>query len=211
MADIVINMDAEVARQRIFTSELEEIEQSRYLNFVEHFPSANFYANTMDALQSYQEDQKIKLPAWFLTYRSTLAEAYAGADDLALQFASFTDQFHVGSPRRRQLSDMWYTLSLPGLPKGKKERNILLKGSPSIKLFPIAVDIVDDRYQLGINLNKDDTRIYEYHIEDVQASFSNGEDISVSLFPVFASPGDLLSRIQNIRHEGHIDTSAASP
>lgn len=211
MAEVVINMNAKTARRRILDSELSEIEKTMYSAFVDNFPDANFYYNPLDILKIYQENQCIKLPEWFLNYRTTLAEAYAGADNLSLQFSSFTDKFHVGSPRRRTLSSIWYTLSMPGLPKGDKERNVFLHGSDSVRVFPIALDENDEQSQLGINLRADDTRIYEYHTEDLQASFANQEDISVNLFPVFASPGDMLSRIQTIRHDGQTERSLALP
>lgn len=79
-------------------AELDEQETADYSAFIDHFPKAIFFANTREALDDFQKDQRIKLPAWFLTYRETLAEAYAGADDLAVQFSSFTGRFHVGSP-----------------------------------------------------------------------------------------------------------------
>ena len=204
MSDPAIDLSPEQARQNIREAQLPEQEARLYSAFVDHFPEALFFANTEEAMADYQEGQGVTLPSWFLQYRLTLAEAYAGADDLAIQFSSFTDAFHVGSPRRKKLDRLWYTLSLPGLPRGKKQRNIYLKGSSELQLFPIAVDIEDDRYQLGINLNETDTRIYEYHVEDIEAAFAAKEDIAISVMPVFASPGDMLSRIARIQHEGQV-------
>lgn len=204
MSDPIIHLTAEQARQSIEDAQLTAQESKLYSMFVDHFPDALFFANTEEALSDYQKEQRVQLPSWFLLHRLTLAEAYADAADLAIQFASFTDAFDVGSPRWKDLNDIWYTLNMLGLPRSKQQRNIYLKGSPELRLFPIAVDVEDSRYQLGINLDEADTRIYEYHVEDIEAAFAAKEDIAISVMPVFASPGDMLSRIARIQHDGQV-------
>ena len=92
---------------------------------------------------------------------------------------------------KKTVGGSWYTLSLPGLPRRKKDRQMYLRTEEGLHLFPIAVNVDDTAYQLGINLLGEDTRIFEYHVEDIEAAFSAGKPVSVNVIPVYQSPGDL--------------------
>lgn len=202
MTEVVILLTAAEARERVLKAGWPAEEAAAHLAFVNAFPDAEFFANTEEILEEYQQEQRVRLPAWFLLARRTLAEAYAGAQDLALQFDGFTDHFNVGSALKKTVGNSWFTLSLPGLPKRKKDRQMYLRTEEGLHLFPIAVNVDDDAYQLGINLLGEDTHIYAYHVEDIEAAFNAGEPVAENVFPVFASPGDLLSHVVRIRHEG---------
>lgn len=202
MTEVVILLTAAEARERVLQAGWPAEEAAAHLAFVDAFPDAEFFANTEEILEEVQQEQRVRLPEWFLLARRTLAEAYAGAQDLALQFDGFTDRFSVGSALKKTVGSTWFTLSLPGLPKRKKDRQMYLRTEEGLHLFPIAVNVDDTAYQLGINLLGEDTRIFEYHVEDIEAAFSAEEPVSVNVVPVFASPGDLLSHVVRIRHEG---------
>ena len=49
-------------------AELDEQETADYSAFIDHFPKAIFFANTREALDDFQKDQRIKLLAWFLEW-----------------------------------------------------------------------------------------------------------------------------------------------
>lgn len=209
MTEVVILLTAAEARERVLQAGWPAEEAAAHLAFVNAFPDAEFFANTEEILVEYQQEQRVRLPAWFLLARRTLAEAYVGAQDLAVQFDGFTDHFSVGSALKKTVRGSWYTLSLPGLPRRKKDRQMYLRTEEGLHLFPIAVNVDDDASQLGINLLGEDTRIYAYHVEDIEAAFSAGEPVAVNVIPVFQSPGDLLSHVARIRHEGTITERVA--
>ncbi|THF68870.1 hypothetical protein E7T06_14475 [Deinococcus sp. Arct2-2] len=134
------------------------------------------------------QQQNIKLPEWFQLYRTTLAEAFNSETELLIQFDRFSTEFDVGTPSRFELSETWYELSFPGLPRKGLERQALLKGSPTLKIFPIGMKEGDPDLQLGINLSDSETTIYQFSLSSVFATFSAGEDTATVLFPVFTSP-----------------------
>lgn len=194
--------DQAQARARVRSSALSVEEQDNYLILVDRFPDATFFANSPSQLDGFAKQQKVKLPEWFRLYRTTLAEAYRSENELLIRFDRFSTRLDVGTPSRFDLSDTWYELSFPGLPRKGQERQALLKGSESLKLLPIGLKVGDHDIQLGINLDDRDTRIYEFSMTSVFSSYAKQEDISIVSFPVFASPGDLLSHIVQIKHDG---------
>lgn len=186
----------------MYASALPAQEQEKYLVLIERFPEATFFANTAEQVTQLAQQQKIKLPKWFQLYRTTLAEAFKSETELLIQFDRFSTELDVGTPSRFELSETWYELSFPGLLRKGLERQALLKGSPTHKIFPIGMTEGGPDLQLGINLSDGDTTIYEFSLSSVFAAFSTGEDTATVLFPVFTSPGDLLSHIISVRHDG---------
>ncbi|AFD27628.1 hypothetical protein DGo_PB0359 (plasmid) [Deinococcus gobiensis I-0] len=43
-------------------------------------------------------------------------------------------------------------------------------------------------------------RIYQYHINSVVANDKNADPTMASVFPIFSSPGEMLSKVKTIRH-----------
>ena len=105
------------------------------------------------------------------------------------------------SPLQEELDQLWFSLDYIGWPSNKRQQKVLKNAGKDISLFPIGSEINDDGYQLAINVAiDDDTKIYQYHMNSLMANDRNKEDIMASVFPVFSSPGEMLSKIRAIRH-----------
>lgn len=199
MSDVYSVMTDSEALERIKAMAVGNAEMAFYKEFIENFPGARFYYNSESFIEEYQEEEDVVLPEWFQTHLQTLAGAFPAEGSLMYQFASFMDDSR--SPLADQVENLWFKIGLTGWPSGKRQREALQHSSAKLSLFPIGVVTEDEGYQLAINLKqRRDRAVYLFHLNDVMSMISEGEDIAAMTFKVFASPGDMLSRVKAIQH-----------
>lgn len=199
ISDVLTVLSADEARAAVGTAPMSALERQRHLQFIRHFPDAPFYANTDAYLTSFQEEEEAQLPAWMVTHLRTLAGAYPAQGSLHFRFASFMPG--CTSPLAERLGGLWFSVNLLGWPSNRRETDALKNAAPNISLFPIGCEHTEDTCQLAINVKaRRDSGVYLYDLERVMANVSRGEDVMASVYPVFASPGDLLARVAAIRH-----------
>lgn len=199
MTQIFVVMNEEEAREGVERSTLSAGEKQLHLAFVAHFAGSRFFANTPEFVESFQEDEDVTLPPWVVEHLTTLSGAFPAEGSLYFAFSSFMDASL--SPLQEELDQLWFSLDYIGWPSNKRQQKVLRNAGKDISLFPIGSEINDDAYQLAINVAIDnDTKIYQYHMNSLMANDRNKEDIMASVFPVFSSPGEMLSKIRAIRH-----------
>lgn len=206
MTSIFTVMNDEEARTRVQESDLSEQEQRFHLMFIEHFAGSRFFANTPEFVESFQEDEDVTLPSWTIAHLTALSGAFPAEGTLHFAFDSFmADSL---SPLTEELDHLWFSLEYNGWPSNKRQKKVLKSAGENISLFPIGAELQDDGYQLAINVAvQDDTRIYQYHINSVMANDKNADPTMASVFPIFSSPGEMLSKVKAIRHGKNITES----
>lgn len=209
LSDVLTVLTAEEARAAVNVAPMSTLERQRHLQFIRHFMDAPFYANTDAYLTSFQEDEEVQLPVWMVTHLRTLAGAYPAEGSLHFRFASFMPG--CTSPIAERLGGLWFSVNLLGWPSNRRETDALKNAAPNVSLFPIGSERTEDTFQLAINVKaRRDSGVYLYDLERVMANASRGEDVMASVYPVFASPGDLLARVAAIRHGTTVTESQTS-
>ncbi|WP_245556589.1 hypothetical protein [Deinococcus aquatilis] len=209
MTEILVVMTDNEARKQIESSSLTESEKQLHQAFVDHFPGSRFFANTPEFIKSFEEDEKVSLPKWAAEHLTTLSGAFPAEGSLHFAFSSF--QEGSSSPLNEELGHLWFSLDYIGWPSNKRQQKVLKNARKGISLFPIGAEVTDDGYQLAINVaGEDDTTIYQYQINSLMANASTAEEIMASVFPVFQSPGEMLSKVRAIRH-GKSTTESTQP
>ncbi|WP_022803183.1 SMI1/KNR4 family protein [Deinococcus ficus] len=199
LSDVLTVLTAEEARAAVGAAPISAPERRRHLQFIRHFPDAPFYANTDAYLTSFQEEEEVQLPAWMVTHLRTVAGAYPAEGSLHFRFTSFMPG--CTAPLAERLGELWFSVNLLGWPSNRREANALKHAAPNVSLFPIGSERTEDTWQLAINVKaRRDTGVYLYDLERVMGNVARGEDVMASVSPVFASLGDLLSRVAAIRH-----------
>lgn len=207
MAEMLTVMNDDEARSKIESSILSESEKRLYRFFVERFAGSRFFANTPEFVESFQEDEKVGLPNWATEHLTILSGAFPAEGSLHFAFSSFAkDTF---SPIEDELDQLWFSLDYIGWPSDRREQKVLKQAGKNISLFPIGSELVDDGYQLAINVTgEDDTAIYQYHLASLMSNESNKEEVMSNVYRIFTSPGEMLSKIGAIKHGSVVTRSA---
>lgn len=199
MTGIFTVMNDEEARTRIQESNLSEQEQRLHLMFIEHFAGSRFFANTPEFVQSFQEEEDVTLPSWTIAHLTALSGAFPAEGTLYFAFDSFmADSL---SPLTEELDHRWFSLEYSGWLSNKRQKKVLKSAGEDVSLFPIGAELQDDGCRLAVNIAvQNDMTIYQYHIDSVMANDKNADLTMASVFPIFSSPGEMLSKVKAIRH-----------
>jgi hypothetical protein len=186
------------SNESIDSSSILSIEKKFYKTFVNNFPSILTYKNTEKAIETLESKFEIAIPEYLVGFLTTLS-GFLAAQDSEFKFSSFIGK----TPIDDRLSTSWYSISFSSFSFRGDNRKIMLESSKDFALFPIAtVKGFSDasNYFLGINLSKNDKKIYQFNILDLYDNYSSDEPIEQSAYPIFDSYPQMLAHISEIKY-----------
>lgn len=172
------------ALQWVRDSELPATAQQKLAEFVNRFPSLEFYRNDDAILDKKEEIEGVTLPQWFRRMRKTLA--YVLPQEIDVQFQ--VDSCDGWTPREDDMPGNWYSLGMVGYSNDDQRRYLVEAGS----LFPIGYG---GQETLAISLEYESSSVFEFNEEDLMDNMSEGTPPGASAYKIFDAYEDLLAHI----------------
>jgi hypothetical protein len=157
--------------------------------FIARFPSLTFFKDDQALLDHVEQEERVKLPAWFRRQRQTLAF-------VAPPVHFRIDDFDQLGPRSDTLDRIWYATDLYGYRDDEQRELFLDKGA----IFPFVQWPGTDRSVFAISTSDhSDEAIWEFAAEDMLDSVLDGEPAREALNKAFDSYASMLSHIIEIK------------
>ncbi|GAB7036195.1 MULTISPECIES: hypothetical protein [Catenuloplanes] len=181
---------AEVARDWVSASGLNEAERDDLAAFVDNHDSLTFVQERDALLDAYAADARVILPPWFRAVRTTLAFVYPP------QLVRVDDFIWDDSPYSEDVEDLWFEM-FTGY--SDPEQRDLFADRAGVYTIGGCADLDIDLY-IGITLSDPhDRRIFAWAEADLRDDYLDGRPPSESVSPIFESYPQFLAHIVDMR------------
>ncbi|WP_431046323.1 hypothetical protein ACQUSR_31170 [Streptomyces sp. P1-3] len=175
------------ALEWIDASELTTEQKSELARFVNRFPTLTYSRASRELLDDMENRHGVRIPGWLRTLSSAVA--------LIGDFPEFqVESYAHWTPRMDHVDPGWYT-SEWGYANEQERQSFVQAG-----MYPIALWIEDALSYLAVNIaDEHDQRIFEFTGEDISDDLRNSLPADSSVFPVYDSYTEMVSRIVQLR------------